>query len=87
MNVYRIFPTLDMSVDVKAKDEDEAIRKVEKATEEIITDCCSRLMNELNHFESGCDFTYCTDSWPLEESDEDEDGIFPPLLPEPKEVA
>ena len=85
MNVYRIFPTLDMSVDVKAKDEDEAIRKVQKATEEIITDCCSKLM-DLNHFESGCDFTYCTDSWPIEESDFQEGEVYPPLLPEPEEV-
>ena len=82
MRIYRVFPTLDMSVDVKAKDEDEAIRKVDEATEEIITDCCSKLM-DLNHFESGCDFTYCTDSWPEEEANNDD----PPLLPEGKEVA
>ena len=65
--------------------EDEAIRKVEKATEEIITDCCSKLM-DLNHFESGCDFFFCTDSWPSEESDFQEGEVYPPLLPEPEEV-
>ena len=84
MNVYRIFPTLDMCVDVKAKDEDEAIRKVSKATDKIIADCCDKL-RKLNHFEGGCDFTYGTDSWPLEESDWQEGEIYPPLLPEPME--
>ena len=77
MRIYRVFPTLDMSVDVKAKDEDEAIRKVDEATEKIIGECCDKL-RELNHFESGCDFTYCTDSWPEEDADEYDD---PPLLP------
>ena len=88
MNVYRVCPTLDLSVDVKAKDEDEAIRKVQKATEEIIRDCCNRLMNELNHLELGCDPTYITDSWPFEETDPEYEGQFyeTPLLPEPKEA-
>ena len=44
MNVYRVFPTLDMSVDVKAKNEQEAIDKVEKATEEIMRDLACRQM-------------------------------------------
>ena len=88
MNVYRVFPTLDLSVDVKAKTEQEASDKVEKATEEIIRDCCNRLMNELNHLELGCDPTYITDSWPFEETDPEYEGQFyeTPLLPEPKEA-
>jgi len=81
MRIFRVFPTLDMSVDVKAKDEEEAIRKVDEATEKIIGECCDKL-RELNHFESGCDFTYCTDSWTAEEGREGD----PPLLPEGKEV-
>ena len=85
MNVYRVFPTLDMSVDVKAKNEQEAIDKVEKATREIIGDCCDKL-RKLNHFEGGCDHIYVTVSWPLEQSDFEEGELFPPLLPEPKEA-
>ena len=81
MKIYRVSPTLDMSVDVKAEDEDEAIKKVREATEKIIGECCNKL-RELNHFESGSDFTYSTDSWSEEDADEDD----PLLLPEKEDV-
>ena len=68
--MYRVFPTLDMFIDVKADNEEDAISKVlnDKEVSSIIDDCCSQL-SQIGYQIGGCDKTYATDTF---EEDEDE---------------
>ena len=70
MKSHRVFPTLDMFIDVKAKDKEDAISKVlnDKEVLNIINDCCNQL-SEIGYQIGGCDMTYATDTF---EEDEDE---------------
>jgi len=62
MKSHRVFPTLDMFIDVKAKNDEEAISIVNSDEEvwKIIDDCCSQL-SELGYQVGGCDNTFVTD--------------------------
>ena len=62
MKSHRVFPTLDMFIDVKAKNDEEAISIVNNDEEvwKIIDDCCSQL-SELGYQVGGCDNTFVTD--------------------------
>lgn len=68
--MHRVFPTLDMFIDVKAKNQEDAISKVlnDKEVSRIIDDCCSQL-SEIGYQIGGCDMTYATDTF---EENEDE---------------
>ena len=60
--MHRVFPTLDMFIDVKAKNDQDAISIVNQDEEvwKIIDDCCSQL-SELGYQVGGCDNTFVTD--------------------------
>ena len=60
--MHRVFPTLDMFIDVDAKNDDDAISIVDTNNEvrKIIDECCSQL-SQLGYQEGGCDKTYVTD--------------------------
>ena len=60
--MHRVFPTLDMFIDVKAKNDEDAISIInnDEKVWSIIDECCSQL-SELGYQVGGCDFTYVTD--------------------------
>ena len=60
--MHRVFPTLDMFIDVKAKNDEDAISIVNNDEEvwSIIDDCCARL-SQLGYNAGNCDSTFVTD--------------------------
>ena len=62
MKSHRVFPTLDMFIDVKAKNDEDAISIVNNDEEvwSIIDDCCARL-SQLGYDAGNCDSTFVTD--------------------------
>jgi len=68
MKNYRVCPTLDCFIDIKAESEDEAIEKAMKLADKVVFKCQQEL-DKLGFMELGADFPYCTDSW-CEDSDE-----------------
>ena len=50
--MHRVFPTLDMFIDIKAKNDEEVWS--------IIDDCCARL-SQLGYNAGNCDSTFVTD--------------------------
>ena len=61
MKSHRVFPTLDMFIDVKAKNDEDAISIVNNDEEvwSIIDDCCARL-SQLGYNAGNCDSTFVT---------------------------
>jgi len=43
MQMYRVFPTLDMFIDVMAGSEDEALAKVDEMAKSVIDECAQKL--------------------------------------------
>ena len=68
MKNYRVCPTLDSFIDIKAESEEEAIEKAMKLADKVVFKCQQEL-DKLGFMELGADFPYCTDSW-YEDSDE-----------------
>tara|TARA_R100000541_G_scaffold45875_1_gene52903 strand:- start:68 stop:319 length:252 start_codon:yes stop_codon:yes gene_type:complete len=62
MKSHRVFPTLDMFIDIKAKNDEDAILIVNSDEEvwSIIDDCCARL-SQLGYNAGNCDSTFVTD--------------------------
>ena len=60
--MHRVFPTLDMFIDIKAKNDEDAISIVNNDEEvwSIIDDCCARL-SQLGYNAGNCDSTFVTD--------------------------
>ena len=60
--MHRVFPTLDMFIDIKAKNDEDAISIVNNDEEvwSIIDDCCARL-SQLGYDAGNCDSTFVTD--------------------------
>jgi len=72
MKKFRVFPTLDMFIDVKAKNDEEAILIVNSDEEvwSIIDDCCARL-SQLGYDAGNCDSTFVTDRFKIDDILED----------------
>jgi hypothetical protein len=68
--MHRVFPTLDMFIDVDAKNDDDAISVVNNDEEvwKIIDECCSQL-SQLGYQVGGCDHIYVTDRFKEDEDD------------------
>jgi len=62
MKNYRVCPTLDSFMDIKAKSEEEAIDEMMKLAGKVVLKCQQEL-DKLGFKEMGADFPFCTDSW------------------------
>ena len=62
MKIYRCFPTLDVSIDVKAETEEKALEIMSDRIKDIREEFLEKLY-KLGFLECGCDFDYSTDEW------------------------
>jgi len=62
MKTYRVCPTLDSFIDIKAESKEEAIEKMMKLAGETVFKCRQKL-DSIGFSEMGADFPFCTDSW------------------------
>ena len=74
MKIYRCFPTLDVSIDVKAETEEKALEIMSDRIKDIREEFLEKLY-KLGFLECGCDFDYSTDEW--DESSREEGDPVP----------